>query len=157
MHALEHIYGAALLFILGVALLVAALFKFGQEVCIGLTEALAGVIWRKRRLRMAEAAVYREKLRHDAKHYNDPEHLVGAALLPITGNVQSKADIPRALSATPTDTARDLRDVKRDQAMTQRAWNILTAGGPDAYTRALSALRDGHSVLLAGMPGRAAR
>jgi hypothetical protein len=107
-----------------------------------LVEELAGVIWRKRRLRMAEAAVYREKLRHDATHYNDPEHLVGAALMPITGNVQSKADIPRALSATPTDTARDLRDVKRDQAMTQRAWNTLTAGGPDAYTRALSALRD---------------
>jgi hypothetical protein len=36
---LEHIYGAALLFILGVALLVAALFKFGQEVRIGLSEA----------------------------------------------------------------------------------------------------------------------
>ena len=31
-----------------------------------LVEELAGIIWRKRRLRMAEAAVYREKLRHDA-------------------------------------------------------------------------------------------
>jgi hypothetical protein len=107
-----------------------------------LVEELAGIIWRKRRLRMAEAAVYREKLRHDATHYNDPEHLAGAALMPIMGNAQAKADIARALSATPTDTARDLRDVKRDQAMTQRAWNILTAGGPDAYPRALSALRD---------------
>jgi hypothetical protein len=36
---LEHIYGAAPLFVLGVALLVAALFRFGQEVRIGLSEA----------------------------------------------------------------------------------------------------------------------
>jgi hypothetical protein len=34
--------------------------------------------------RMAEAAVYREKLRHDATGYQT-EHLVGAALLPLTG------------------------------------------------------------------------
>jgi hypothetical protein len=50
-----------------------------------LVEELAGIIWRKRRLRMAEAAVYREKLRHDATGYHTPEHLVGAALLPVTG------------------------------------------------------------------------
>jgi Protein of unknown function (DUF2721) len=36
---LEHLYGAAPLFVVGVALLVAALFRFGQEVRIGLTEA----------------------------------------------------------------------------------------------------------------------
>jgi Protein of unknown function (DUF2721) len=36
---LEHTYGAALLFVLGVALLVAALFRFGQEVRIALSEA----------------------------------------------------------------------------------------------------------------------
>ena len=36
---LEHTYGAAILFVLGVALLVAALFRFGQEVRITLSEA----------------------------------------------------------------------------------------------------------------------
>jgi hypothetical protein len=45
-----------------------------------LVEELAGIIWRKRRLRMAEAAVYREKLRHDATAYNGPVHVAGAAL-----------------------------------------------------------------------------
>ena len=48
----------------------------------------------------------------------------------------------RALVATPADTARDLRDVKRDQTMTRNAWNILAAGGPDAYARALAALQE---------------
>jgi hypothetical protein len=36
---LEHTYGAATLFILAVALLGAALFRFGQEVRIGLGDA----------------------------------------------------------------------------------------------------------------------
>ena len=107
-----------------------------------LVEELAGIIWRKRRLRMAEAAVYREKLRHDATGYQTPEHLVGAALLPVTGSADGKANIPQALVATPAATARDLRDVKRDQTMTRNAWNILEAGGPEAYPRALAALRE---------------
>ena len=106
-----------------------------------LVEELAGIIWRKRRLRMAEAAVYREKLRHDATGYQT-EHLVGAALLPLTGSADHKANIPQALAATRTDTARDLRDVKRDQAMTRKALNILVAGGPDAYGHAVAALRE---------------
>jgi hypothetical protein len=55
-----------------------------------LVEELAGIIWRKRRLRMAEAAVYREKLRHD--DYHRPEHLTGAALLPLAGSADHKAN-----------------------------------------------------------------
>ncbi len=107
-----------------------------------LVEELAGIIWRKRRLRMAEAAVYREKLRHDATGYKTPERLSGAALLPITGATGQEASIPKALAASQTDTARDLRDVKRDQAMTRKAWDTLVTGGPDAYARALATLRD---------------
>ena len=78
-----------------------------------LVEELAGIIWRKRRLRLAEAAVYREKLRHDATAYNEPERIAGAALMPVAGKAEAKASIPQALSATPADTARDLRDAKR--------------------------------------------
>src|ERR1700738_3375196 len=40
-----------------------------------LVEELAGVIWRKRRLRIAESAIYREKLRSDATGYGKPEDL----------------------------------------------------------------------------------
>ena len=86
-----------------------------------LVEELAGIIWRKRRLRMAEAAVYREKLRHDATTYNGSDHIAGAALLPVTGDAEGKASFSQAIAATPADTARDLRDTKRDQGMTQRA------------------------------------
>jgi hypothetical protein len=107
-----------------------------------LVEELAGIIWRKRRLRMAEAAVYREKLRHDATAYSGPDNIAGAAVLPLTGDANGKASIPRAIAATPAETARDLRDLKRDQGMTQRALNILQTGGSGTYERALASLRD---------------
>ena len=107
-----------------------------------LIEELAGIIWRKRRLRMAEAAVYRERLRQDATAYSGPENIAGAAVLPLTGDVSGKVSIPQAIAATPAETARDLRDVKRDQGMTQRALNILQTVGSGTYERALAALRD---------------
>ena len=107
-----------------------------------LVEELAGIIWRKRRVRMAEASVFRQKLRHKATDYNSPEHIAGAALMPLTGAVEGKANIPRAIAATAAETTRDLRETKRDQGMTQRALHILNAGGAGAYERALTALRD---------------
>jgi len=80
-----------------------------------LVEELAGIIWRKRRLRISEAALYREELRSDVTGYGTPEHLAVAALLPLTGTTSCKANIAQALTAKPRDTARDLRDVKRDE------------------------------------------
>ena len=107
-----------------------------------LVEELAGIIWRKRRLQLAEAATYRERLRKDATSTYDPEQIAGAALLPVTGNHEVKADIPQAFTATPDETARDLRDVRRDRATTLKAVTILVAGEPDAYARGLAVLRD---------------
>jgi hypothetical protein len=106
-----------------------------------LVEELAGIIWRKRRMRMAEAALFREELRSDAASSLEPEHIAGAALLPITGMPKANADIAQAIAATPAETGRDLRGIRRDQAMSTRAFNI-SAGHTDAYGHALAALRD---------------
>jgi hypothetical protein len=105
-----------------------------------LVEELAGIIWRKRRVRMAEASVFRQELRHKATGYNGPEHIVGAALLPLTGCLEARANIPLAITATGAETARDLRELRRDQSITQDALAILEAGGPEAYGLALAAL-----------------
>ncbi len=80
-----------------------------------LVEELAGIVWRKRRLRLAEAAIYREKIRKKASDYLGTDDVASAALLPLTGASESKASIPQAIAATATETARDLRDTKRDQ------------------------------------------
>jgi len=106
-----------------------------------LVEEVAGIIWRKRRLRMAEAAVYRNKLRDSTASPFQPDVIAGAALLPITGRTEARANTARAIAATSAETARDLRDLKRDQGMSQRALNILLTGGSNAYGRALAALR----------------
>lgn len=107
-----------------------------------LVEELAGIIWRKRRLRMAEAALFREEIRGDASSSYEPEHIAGAALLPVTGRHEAKADIAQAIAAAPADTSRDLRGIRRDQGMSTRAFNILSTGDQDAYDRALAALGD---------------
>ncbi len=107
-----------------------------------LVEELAGIIWRRRRLRIAEAAAYRDKLRDDATGCASSGNIAGAALLPVTGDAKGKANIPQAFTATPAETTRGLRDLKRDQAMSRRAWDILRVGGTGAYDRALAELRD---------------
>ena len=53
---------------------------------------------------MAEAAVYREKLRQKASDYMGPNQVASAALLPLTGASESKASIPRAIAATAAET-----------------------------------------------------
>ena len=55
-----------------------------------LVEEVAGIIWRKRRVQLAEAAIYREKLRKDAISSYEPEQITGAALLPLTGNHKAR-------------------------------------------------------------------
>jgi hypothetical protein len=59
-----------------------------------LVEELAGVMWRKRRLQLAELAIYRDRLRKDSASTYEPEQIAGAALLPVTGRHKVKADIP---------------------------------------------------------------
>jgi hypothetical protein len=107
-----------------------------------LVEELAGIFWRKRRLQLAEAAIFREQLRKDATSTYEPDQVAGAALLPVAGKLRIKVDLPKVFVATAADTARDLRDVKRDRAMTRKAASMLSEGGPGAYERALAALRD---------------
>ena len=106
-----------------------------------LVEEIAGTIWRKRRLRIAEIAAHLESLRHEVTRHNS-EHIAAAALLPITGMTRHKVNLAQAVATAPAETARELRDVKRDQRFTGQADEILIAGGPDAYARALGALRE---------------
>ena len=66
-----------------------------------LVEELAGIIWRKRRLQLAEAAIYRERLRKDATNSVDPEQIAGAALLPGDRQAQGQG---RHSASTDRDT-----------------------------------------------------
>ena len=106
-----------------------------------LVEELAGVIWRKRRLRMAEAAVYREKLRHDATSVlSRPCCRRGAA--PNNGGREWQGQHPKSHRCDPSrDSPRFTRLEAGPGCMTQRSLNVIQAGGPGAYESALAALR----------------
>jgi len=103
-----------------------------------LVEELAGILWRKRRLRLAEAAAHRRGL--------------SGALSPLQGTVKSalahlgatgeSSQTVDAVRATAEDTAADLADLEADEAMTRRALDLLGSRRNDAYEAALAALRE---------------
>src|SRR5580700_1738408 len=77
-----------------------------------LVEELAGVLWRKRRLRLAEAAAHRRGLENSFSEYR---HTAKAALAHIT-RADRSVDVSEAVRITPADTEEELRDLDDDEA-----------------------------------------
>jgi hypothetical protein len=103
-----------------------------------LVEELAGVLWRKRRLRLAEAAAHRRGLESTFSSYSDTAK---AALAHIT-KADKSVDVSEAVHVTPADTQDEVRDLDDDEVMTRRALDILHSQRNDAYESALSELRE---------------
>ena len=95
-----------------------------------LVEEIAGVIWRKRRLRLAEAASYRQGLGEIDGRFSKT---LKTALI----NVES---IINALTETPSRIAEAFPELKRSEASARNALKILSAGKPGAYDAALAEL-----------------
>jgi hypothetical protein len=89
-----------------------------------LIEEIAGVIWRKRRLRFAEAASYRRGLETTA---NPLLGTLNTALVQVEDTLPL-GPIKDAVTATPSATAKDLVELKRREASTRSALEILSAG-----------------------------
>lgn len=93
-----------------------------------LVEEIAGVIWRKRRLRLAEAGSYWKNVDRATDFFSD------------------SSDEPRvvltldALLTTPAGTAKDIAEVQNRLTAVSRARNILTAGKTGAYKAAMAVL-----------------
>jgi hypothetical protein len=103
-----------------------------------LVEELAGILWRKRRLRLAEAAAYNHGLNNAIKPFRDTAE---AALAHVQGG-KGNASTVQAVQSTADKTNADVRDMQEDEAMTLRALEILNSGGNDTYEAALAALRE---------------
>jgi hypothetical protein len=103
-----------------------------------LVEELAGVIWRKRRLRLGESAAHHRALKRASDPY---QHTAEAALINVAGDVEADC-IGDAIRATEEQTAENQADLEDDQAMTGEAFRILASPSSSAYSRALAALRD---------------
>jgi len=75
-----------------------------------LVEELAGILWRKRRLRLAEAATHRRGLKEALKPYRET---VNAALVHLDVETESERVID-AIRATASSTETDIADVQED-------------------------------------------
>jgi hypothetical protein len=103
-----------------------------------LVEELVGILWRKRRLRLAEAAAHRRGLDGTLASYRET---VKVALVHLDATDQSERVVD-AIRATTTDTEEDIAEMATDEAMTRRALDLLGARRNDAYEAALAALRE---------------
>lgn len=102
-----------------------------------LIEELATIIWRKRRVLLAEGAKINEGLKCAV---NSPRAVVSSAAPFQRGLTGENTDLREFMDGTPEDIAKDLRNAEIDLAATQKAAAILRKGGPNAYAKARRAL-----------------
>jgi hypothetical protein len=102
-----------------------------------LVEELAGILWRKRRLRLAEAAAHRRGLHGTLPCFRET---VNVALVHLDANGQSERVVD-AIRATAADTEEELADIAEDEALTRRALDLAGTKRSDAYEAALAILR----------------
>jgi hypothetical protein len=103
-----------------------------------LVEEVAGILWRKRRLRLAEAAAHRRGLDRTLSSYRET---VKVALVHLDADGQSEG-VGNAIRATAAHTAEDIREMREDETMTRRALDLLGSHRNDRYEAALGALRE---------------
>lgn len=104
-----------------------------------LVEELAAIIWRKRRVLMAEGATINQGLKSAVKN---AESVIPAAA-PFQGGLSGKdTDLRDVVTATPSENAEDLEYASLDLKATERARNILYKGGTNAYEKARRALHE---------------
>ncbi len=101
-----------------------------------LVEELTGILWRKRRLRQAEAAAHQRSL---DKTLAPDRDTVKAALAHLDADKPIERVVD-AIRATPEDTLRDLKALDEDESTTTKALDILRTNKKDAYDKALAAL-----------------
>lgn len=102
-----------------------------------LIEELATIIWRKRRVLLAEAAKINEGLKGAV---NSAASVIKSAAPFQRGIGGENADLREFMEGTPEEIAERQRDAELDLVATQRTAAILRKGGPNAYAKARRAL-----------------
>ena len=97
-----------------------------------LVEELAGILWRKRRLRLAEAAAIRQGL-PDATVSSRCRWTAERAMAHLRASATGE-ELVEAVQATPEDTASDLAALAADEAQTLQAIAMLKRAGSGPTT-----------------------
>jgi len=107
---------------------------------VHLVEELAGIVWRKRRVLLAEGANINQGLKGSA---HNAEAVIPAAAPFEMGLSGKHTDIRDLMELTPTEVVQRQRDARSDLEATRKAAAILRRGGSNAYEKALRALQAG--------------
>ena len=102
-----------------------------------LIEELATIIWRKRRVLLAEGAKINEGLKSAA---NSSNSVISSAAPFERGMSYENTDVRDLLDLTPDEIVEGQRSADLDLASTRKAVTILRKGGADAYAKARRAL-----------------
>jgi hypothetical protein len=102
-----------------------------------LIEELATIIWRKRRVLLAEGAKINEGLKCAV---NSSKSVMSSAAPFQRGMSSENTDVRDLLDLTPEDIVKSQQNAALDLAATQKAAAILRKGGKNAYTQARRAL-----------------
>ena len=102
-----------------------------------LIEELATIIWRKRRVLLAEGAKINEGLKSAA---NSSTTVMSSAAPFVRGMANENTDLRELFEFTPDDIAENQHNATLDLAATRKAAAILRKGGPNVYTKARRAL-----------------
>jgi hypothetical protein len=116
-----------------------------------LVEELAGILWRKRRLRLAEAATVRRGLEDTFEPYRKT---VNAALAHLD-DANERECVTDAVRTTAADTDEEMADMAADETMTRRSLELLASRRNDAYEAALAGLREDTQAWWADVLARA--
>jgi hypothetical protein len=103
-----------------------------------LVEELAGVMWRKRRLRLAETATHRRGLRQAIARCRETGR-AALAHLRVEAKVEGAAD---AAHTPVEETDEEHREIAAEILAVQSVIDRLEAGGQDAYHAAFALLTD---------------
>jgi len=102
-----------------------------------LVEELAHIIWRKRRLRLAEAAAHRRAL---GTILSPLSHLSPEKAVITIPPTSEREWIEKAISATDQQSADELAALKQERDKANVALEMLRDGGADAYDKSVEAL-----------------
>lgn len=102
-----------------------------------LIEELAAIIWRKRRVLLAEGAKINKGLKSAV---SSPKMVMPSAAPFQRGLSGENTDLRDLLDATPEENTESLKSAELDLAATSKAEAILRKGGPNAYEKARRAL-----------------
>jgi hypothetical protein len=115
-----------------------------------MVEELAGILWRKRRLRLAEAAAHR----HGLEDALSQSHRTAKRAVVLIDATDGSEDVAEAIRATAADTEDAVRDMQEDEAMTHQALDLLNSRRNDPYEAATAALREDTQQWWAGTLAR---